>query len=145
MKDKRRLIDTNILVYAYDSSEKTKHRFCQSLVRKIWEEGGAFITLQNLMEFFVVVTRKVENPLSIEDAKIIIEDILASKKWTVIDRDASTFTTAIELVRIHKRHFWDALIAACMLENNIEEIVTENSKDFENIPDIATVNPFKKT
>jgi hypothetical protein len=36
MKGKSRLIDTNILVYAYDSSEKTKHTFCQSLVKKMF-------------------------------------------------------------------------------------------------------------
>jgi predicted nucleic acid-binding protein len=39
--------------------------------------------------------------------------------------------------------FWDALFAACMLERGIEVIVTENEKDFKNIPGITVVNPFK--
>lgn len=143
MTHENKLIDTNILVYAYDVSEKEKHHKCMSLVKQIWKEGGAVVTLQNLMEFFVVVTTKVEKPLSLEHARTIIEDILSSQKWTVIDRDAATFIRATEIVSAYRKHFWDALIAACMLENDIEEIITENSKDFKNIPGIAVFDLFK--
>jgi predicted nucleic acid-binding protein len=143
MKNKGRLIDTNILVYAYDSSETKKHDRCKAVLKEVWEKGGGVITLQNLMEFFVVVTMKVEKPLPIVQARAIIEDILLSRKWTVIDRDVSTFLKATELVSMYGRHFWDSLIAACMLENDIQEIVTENTKDFSDIPGISVSNPLK--
>jgi predicted nucleic acid-binding protein len=39
----------------------------------------------------------------------------------------------------------DALIAACMLENGIEIIVTENERDFKRIPGITVINPFRTT
>lgn len=90
----------------------------------------------------MVVTRKVEKPLPIETAKTIIEDVLKSEKWNVIDRDANTFIKAMELVSKHHTSFWDTLIAACMLENNVKEILTENIKDFEKIPGIIVINPF---
>ena len=61
MQDK--LIDTNILVYAYDTSEGEKHEISRTRLREIWKEGGGVVCLQNLMEFFVVITKKVENPL----------------------------------------------------------------------------------
>lgn len=48
-----RLIDTNILVYAYDSSEGKRHEVANELLKKIWQEGGGVVCLQNLMEFFV--------------------------------------------------------------------------------------------
>lgn len=41
------------------------------------------------------------------------------------------------------RAVWDALIAACMLENDIGIIVTENEADFKRIPGITFMNPFK--
>ncbi len=72
MQDK--LIDTNILVYAYDTSEGEKHEISRTLLREIWKEGGGVVCLQNLMEFFVVITKKVENPIDIKKAKIIVED-----------------------------------------------------------------------
>jgi predicted nucleic acid-binding protein len=61
----------------------------------------------------------------------------------VIDRNAGTIMKAMEIVESARAPFWDALIAACMLEHGIEIIVTENEKDFKKIPGITVVNPFK--
>ncbi|MEW6417359.1 MAG: PIN domain-containing protein [Nitrospirota bacterium] len=137
-----RLIDTNILVYAYDISEGEKHSTSKNLIKQIWEEGGGVVCLQNLMEFFVIITDKVENPISVTEAKTLIEDFLKSDNWRIIDRDADTFLNAVDLVSEHKIHLWDAVIAACMKENDITEIVTENKKDFEKVPDIKITVPF---
>jgi len=51
--------------------------------------------------------------------------------------------SAIELVKLHRAPFWDALIAACMLEHGVRTIVTENERDFKRIPGIMALNPFK--
>lgn len=98
--------------------------------------------MQNLMEFFIVITEKVENPIEVTEAKTIVEDYLKSDKWQVIDRDKNTFLNAIDFVSKYKIHFWDAVIASYMKENYITEIITENKKDFENIPDIKVTVPF---
>lgn len=140
MPDK--LIDTNILVYAYDTSEGRKHEVSKNLLKQIWEAGGGIVCLQNLMEFFVVITKKVENPIDVAEARTIVEDILNSDNWGVIDRDIDTFLSAIDLVSKHDVHLWDAVIIACMKENEITEIVTENKEDFEKIPSIKIIVPF---
>ncbi|MFV1951142.1 MAG: PIN domain-containing protein [Nitrospinota bacterium] len=140
MTDK--LIDTNILVYAYDTSEGDKHEASRDLLVQIWKEGGGVICLQNLMEFFVVMTKKVENPIDVAEARTIVEDFLKSDNWRIIDRDEDTFLNAVNLVSEHEIHLWDAVIAACMKENDLTEIVTENKKDFEKIPDIKVIIPF---
>lgn len=140
MADK--IIDTNILVYAYDVSEGKKHRTSRDLLMQIWKEGGGVVCLQNLMEFLVVVTSKVERPIKVIEARAIIEDFLKSEKWRIIDRDADTFLKGVNLVSEYGIHLWDAVIVACMRENNITEIVTENRKDFEKIPYIRVTVPF---
>ena len=61
----------------------------------------------------------------------------------VIDSANTSFFRAIDIVSRHKIHLWDAMIAACMKENDINEIVTENKKDFEKIPDIQVIVPFE--
>ena len=61
----------------------------------------------------------------------------------VVDRNAGTVVKAMGIVESVGAPFWDALIAACMLEHDIEVIVTENEKDFKNIPGITVLNPFK--
>ncbi len=107
MNDK--LIDTNILVYAYDTSEGIKHLSSRELLKSVWEEGGGIVCLQNLMEFFVVITKKVENPISLVVAKTIIEDILKSKNGKILDRDADTLLKAIDITSEYRIHLWDAL------------------------------------
>ncbi len=94
------------------------------------------------MEFFAVITEKVENPIDITEAKTIIEDFFKSDNWQVIDRNEEIFLKAIDLVAQYNIHLWDAAIAACMKEYSVNEIVTENKKDFEKIPDINVTVPF---
>jgi predicted nucleic acid-binding protein len=138
-----RLLDTNILVYAYDVSEKRRREIAKGLVDEVWDAGGGVVTLQNLSEFFFAVTRKVQKPVPVVDAKTIVSDILRSSRWMVIDRNAGTLVKAMEIVESVRAPFWDALIAVCMLEHGIEVIVTENEKDFKNVPGITVMNPFK--
>jgi predicted nucleic acid-binding protein len=145
MTDELRLIDTNILVHAYTVSDEQKHEAALSLVEKIWEGESASTTLQNLCELFSVITRKVAKPVSASSAATIVEGILTASQWSVIDRTPQTVLKAMELVRLYRRPFWDALIAACMLENGISAIVTENEDDFKRIPGITITNPFKAT
>ena len=137
-----KLIDTNILVYAYDSSEGRKHAISKDLLRRMWLSGEGVVCLQNLMEFFVVITRKVENPVDVLTAKNIVQDFIVSDKWTVIDRDADTVFAACDLVARYGIHLWDAAIAAAMRENDVAEIITENSKDFSDIPGLKGSDPF---
>lgn len=139
-----KLIDTNILVYAYDASEGEKHELAKAILREAWTHSGYAITIQNLSEFFIVVTKKVEKPLPLEAARTIICDILNSAKWMVIDRDHKTLIKAIDLVHTTNVHFWDALIVVCMQENSIGKIITENESDFKKIKDITVINPFSK-
>ena len=44
----------------------------------------------------------------------------------------------------YKIPFWDEAIAACMKEKAVPEIIIENEKDFEKIPDIKVTVPFDK-
>ncbi|MEW5768365.1 MAG: hypothetical protein AB1797_12225 [bacterium] len=67
-------------------------------MKQIWERGGGIVCVQNLMEFFVVITQKVENPIDVKEAKPIVQDILKSDNWKIIDRDVDTFLSAIDLV-----------------------------------------------
>lgn len=45
--------------------------------------------------------------------------------------------------RDYQTHYWDYLIASTMKENAVKEIYTENTKDFEKIPELKVVNPFR--
>jgi len=143
MSDERRLFDTNILVHAYNISDERKHEIALSLVKKAWQEGGGITSLQNLMEFFTVITKKVKRPISKNDAEILVKDILNSENWEVVDRDEDIFIKAMGIAKEANISLWDALIGATMIENGIRKIVTDNEKDFHKIKGIEVVNPFR--
>jgi len=138
-----RLIDTNILVQAYTIADETKHRIALAVVESMWKGEKAVTTVQNLCEFFSVVTRKVTKPITPAAAEVIVRGITTGGQWQVIDRRLETVFNAAEFVKVHHVPFWDALLAACMLEHGVHTIVTENERDFKRIPGITVVNPCK--
>lgn len=144
MSGEARLFDTNMFVQAYTVSDERKHEIALTLIERVWAGEEAATTLQNLCEFFFVVTRKVAKPISPSTAESVLRGILIGSQWTVIDRTPETVFKAIDLVKVHRAPFWDALIAACMLEHGVNTVVTENERDFKRIPGITVINPFKK-
>ncbi len=64
MSDNKKFADTNVLVYAFDSSEPKKQNTAQNLLKNDGSQGRIILSTQVLQEFFVVVTHKLPiNPL----------------------------------------------------------------------------------
>ncbi|HLD88748.1 MAG TPA: PIN domain-containing protein [Candidatus Nanoarchaeia archaeon] len=137
------LVDTNVLVYAYDRTDQRKHHVAALLVEKCWRREVTYaVSIQNLAEFFVVMTQK-SKVLPVEEAQQIIKDILEFSNWKVFNYNSKTLQQAISIFKHKQRHFWDALIAATMTENGVLHIYTENVSDFKEFEGIHAVNPFK--
>ena len=135
------LIDTNILVYAYERETSVKKKKAEGLIGKCFNGIiNLVVSNQNLSEFVFVTTKKAN--LSSNQAKLIVDDIINIGCFRKIDYSAETILSAIEITDIYKVPFWDSLIAATMKENGIFNIYTENVKDFK-IPWINAVNPFR--
>jgi len=62
------LVDTNVLVYAYDRSEPEKQKRALELLDALVENETGVLNVQVLSEFFNSVTRKIAAPLPIADA-----------------------------------------------------------------------------
>lgn len=137
-------IDSNIFVYAFDKNEAMKHKKAKKLLEKCFSGEISLATSTQIMsEFFVNVTKKIEKPISIEDAKNIIEKIIEFKGFSVLTIKPVTIKSAINTTQKTGAHYWDSLIAETMKENKLFEILTENTKDFEKIKEIRAENPLK--
>ncbi len=143
MNDELALIDTNLLSYAFDESEPEKRKICKELVEDCWQMKREYaVSIQNLSEFYVVVTKKISHPIPRNVAKRFIELIIEFQGWSVLDFNARTVVSAVNISTKYGTHYWDALLAATMRENNVFSIYTENDNDFEKIPWIKIINPF---
>ena len=56
-------VDTNILVYAHDSSAARKRDIAAGLLVQLADSDSGLLSTQVMMEFFVSVTRKIPKPL----------------------------------------------------------------------------------
>jgi predicted nucleic acid-binding protein len=61
----RALVDTNIVVYAYDLDEPSKHTIARELLQQLSDEGRLVFSTQVFNEFCSVMMRPSrKNPLS---------------------------------------------------------------------------------
>jgi len=91
-------LDSNIIVYAYDTHEPEKLVKAQSLLKSLIIQESAVVSSQVLGEFFVVVTQRIKEPLSADEAMEIIGGcgryrlpqalIRRSQQWSRVQRDS---------------------------------------------------------
>lgn len=134
------LVDTNVLVYAYDRSEQQKQHQALAVLDHLALQGGGAITTQVLAEFFVAVTRKIRAPLSIADAYVRLEHYLQS--WIVLDASGLVVLEAARGVRDYQMNFWDAQIWASARLNQIAYIFSEDFNSDAIIEGVRFINPF---
>ena len=132
-------VDTNILIYAHDLDAGQRNTLSASILRDLWENRTGIISTQVLQEFYVNVTRKIENPLPKSKARGIIESYLA---WPVELNDAKTVLAASEIEERHMLSFWDSLIVASARNAKAEKILTEDLNHGQQIEGILIENPF---
>ncbi len=77
------LVDTNILLYAYDPGEPVKQSQAAAILDRLATLRLGVLTPQVLAEFFVNATRKIEPPLTVKQAYDRIQNYLLS--WEVLD------------------------------------------------------------
>lgn len=140
------LIDTNILVYA-NNKDSPFHAVCKSIVEKaINGEIESAVAIQNLIEFYAVITdkRRVEHPLSPTKAKELIEfykgnniRIIAPMPHTI-----DTITKLIEKYSPKSQSIFDYFLVATMLDNSIYMIYTADSEHFKQFDSIKIINPL---
>ena len=134
-------LDTSVLVYAFNADEKEKHQKALELLENVYKgEFKGFLSIQNLNELFYVITRK--NIKNIKEAEEIIKNIIGSNKWIVKDIGKGTTLLAINLTKNNSKNFWDNLIAANLILNDVREIYTEDTKGFKSEL-IKVINPFR--
>ena len=132
-------IDTNILVYRYDSRDPVKQLRAQELVKSGIENQTAVVSAQVLGEFFTTVTRKIQIPLSTEDAQAAV-DLIST--LTVVALDLALVRRAISTQIRYGISYWDALIVAAAESAGCTRILSEDLNHGQAYNGVVVVNPF---
>lgn len=142
----RTLIDTNILVYAHDSSSSHQKVASDLLERALAGRIEAVVSIQNIAELFSVLTnrKRMKRPFTPREAEGICKLYLAAPEIPKLTPDEKTLSRALELARIYdvsSALFFDCVLAATMESAGVGAIYTENVTDFKKFSFLESMLP----
>ncbi|MBK8904351.1 MAG: PIN domain-containing protein [Anaerolineaceae bacterium] len=132
-------VDTNVLVYAYDSSNTQKQQQAKALLRRLWQEQTGCISIQVLQEFYVTTTRKLANPLAATEAAQIISDL---SLWRIHQPQVEDILRAVQIQQRHHLSFWDSLIVRSANQLGCQIIWTEDLNNEQLVEGCKIQTPF---
>lgn len=134
----RSFVDTNVLVYAFDDADPVKRDRAREILSG--NEGSLVISAQVIGEFYVVVTRRLEKPLTLEHASKAVAQLL---RLPVVPIDGELTRASISTSQTDQISYWDALIIEAAAAAACERLLTEDLADGSSIRSVKVENPFR--
>jgi predicted nucleic acid-binding protein len=95
------------------------------------------LSLQVLQEYFSIATRK----LGIDPAEARRKVEIYSRFQLVEPRLSDVFE-AIDVYRLHRINYWDAMVVHCAARSGCLQVLTEDLQHGQIIDGVRIVNPF---
>ncbi|MBS1906893.1 MAG: PIN domain-containing protein [Actinobacteria bacterium] len=132
-------VDTNVLLYAYDSGAGERHDRALDLVSRLGRARNGVLSVQVLQEFHVNATRKIAVPLSPAAAR---DRLAVLSLWHVHSPTASDVIAASELAEHAQLSFWDAMIVRSAAASGCRMLWSEDLNAGQRIDGVEIRNPF---
>jgi predicted nucleic acid-binding protein len=139
MSDKY-FVDTNILMYAHDTSAGAKHERARALVEELWRDRSGVVSTQVLQELAVNLRRKTAKPLDAKATREIVADYLA---WHVIVNSGESILGALDLEERYQVSFRDALVLHAANASGAEVVYSEDLSGGQTYGSVRVVNPLR--
>ncbi len=136
-------IDTNILVYLFDKSERPKQTQAKKIISERLSSSKFFLSVQVINEFINIISKKISFPIPLNKQKKIIN--LLNDIFIIASLSLETTLSAIEIKNKYKYSFWDSLIISSVIENKCNILFSEDMQHGSIVESTLTiVNPFEK-
>lgn len=132
-------VDTNILLYAHDTSAASKRVRAQALLERLSSERRGLLSTQVLMEFYVAATRKLPKRLDPRTARALLDDF---GTWPVFSPALQDVLAGAQLAERHRIHFWDGMIVRAAAALRAEVLWSEDLGDGQRYEGVEVRNPF---
>ncbi len=139
MSSELAFVDTNIFVYAYDSSSGEKHVKSKKLLNVLWREKTGVVSVQVLQELATTLTKKIPKTLPFDEVIEIISDL---SHWQTISTDGALVIESLKIAARYKISTWDGLIIAAANRGNCKCIYSEDLNSGQKYSGVEIVNPL---
>ena len=134
-------LDTNIFIYSIDASPDliNKREIARNVIRRHIENETGVISIQVFQEFYQVATKKIQIPLSTEEALEYLHYM------SIMETVHPDFQMILSAVHVHQRYsvsFWDALILQAAKISGCSLLLSEDLQDGFRLNDLTVKNPF---
>jgi predicted nucleic acid-binding protein len=138
------LIDTNVLLRLVDQTA-SQHGVARAAIKNLLSQDHAvFLAPQNLIEFWAVATRPVENRgLGYEKTKALVEMEMLQEIFALLADPPDLFEHWLRLIKernVEGKRAHDARLAATLLAHGFDHLVMFNVEDFRTLG-ISVVSP----
>ena len=135
----REFLDTNVLVYAYDPSDRRKQQIAQSLVRRALA-GEIVISTQVLAEFAATLLHKMSPAAPPQDVAAVLD---ALGPIGVVVPDGDLVRRAVEARGVYGIRFHDGMIVAAAERGGCERLWSEDLNAGQQYFGVTAENPFR--
>jgi predicted nucleic acid-binding protein len=134
----RSFLDSNILLYTDSADAVAKQRRAIELLAEHRLARTGVVSLQVLQEYFVAATRKLA-----VDAGTARRKVELFANYHVVVLDVEDVLAAIDLHRLHRLSFWDALVVRAAKAGGCAVLYNEDLQDGRSIDGVRIINPFR--
>jgi predicted nucleic acid-binding protein len=133
-------VDTNILVYAHDTSAGSRHATAKGILTGLWDSRAGVLSTQVLQEFYAVATRELQPVMPRGQARAIVA---AYGEWCDAPTEPQLVVAASRLEEKRTVAFWDALIIEAALRAGARRLLSEDLQDGRRFGPLVIENPFR--
>ena len=136
------LIDTNVLVYRFDSRFSDKQKIATEILRRGIIEGSVRLPHQAIVEFVAAVTRPIRGHIILPQADALREAEEFLKQFTVLYPNEAILRDALRGCAAYQLNWFDAHLWSYAEHYGLSEIFTEDLQHDRFYGSVRVVNPF---
>jgi len=136
------LVDSNILVYRFDSRFPEKQKIATDILRRGIAEDSVRVPHQVIAEFIAAVARPIRGHVILKQADALREAEEFLKQFTVLYPNEAILRDAIRGCAAYQLNWFDAHLWSYAEHYGLPELLTEDLQHDRYYGAVRVVNPF---
>ena len=136
------LVDTNILVYRFDSRFPEKQKIATEILRRGIAEDSVRVPHQAIVEFIAAVTRPMRGHRILEQSEALREAEEFLTEFTILYPSEGMLRDAIRGCAAYQLNWFDAHMWAYAEYYGLPEMISEDLQHDRRYGSVRVVNPF---
>jgi predicted nucleic acid-binding protein len=136
------LVDTNLLVYRFDSRFPGKQKLATDILRRGIAEDSVRVPHQAILEFVAAVTRPIRGHIILKQPDALREAEEFLKQFKVLYPNEAILRDALRGCAAYQLSWFDAHLWAYAEHYGLQQILTEDLEHDRLYGTVRVVNPF---